>query len=476
MRTFFAVLLLIGLVAGGAAAYQGYFSTEAPGNFRTGTIERGDLLITITATGTLESEELVDVGAQVVGRIKEFGLDPRGETNPRYKDKIIESGSPVHERMLLAQIDDSLYVAAFNQAQAALERAKADLIQLQAKRDQTDAEWKRAQRLHELKLSSLSSPVGKESPTSTLTIQGISDSDFILAKANYEVALANVEVGKAAIKQEEAMLQQVKTNLDYTTIKSPVEGTIIDRRVNIGQTVVSSLNAPSLFLIAKDLRKMQVWASVNEADIGRLKEELPVTFTVDAFPNEVFHGKVSRIRLNATMTQNVVTYTVVVSFDNSDMKLIPYLTANVNFEIDRRSNALLVPNAALRWQPRLQQVAPDVRDSAAASSSGKRQAKEKPAAEKSSDAAGKKSSKPRQQREERGVVWVKDEDFVRPVEVRVGSSDGTATEISGPEVKEGMEVVLSEIRSERSTDTKNPFAPKFFRGSGKGTPRPTSGK
>ena len=153
-------------------------------------------------------------------------------------------------------------------------------------------------------------------------------------------------------------MRTAKTNLGYTTITSPVRGMILDRRVNIGQTVVASLNAPSLFLIAKDLRRMQVWASVNEADIGRIRVNMPVRFTVDAYPGQMFRGKVTQIRMNATMTQNVVTYTVVVTTDNSSGKLLPYLTANVQFEMDQRSNVLLAPNAALRWKPQASQIDP----------------------------------------------------------------------------------------------------------------------
>ena len=138
---------------------------------------------------------------------------------------------------------------------------------------------------------------------------------------------------------------------------------IIDRRVNVGQTVVSAMSVSSLFLIAKDLRHIQVWASVNEADIGRIHEKMPVTFTVDAYPNEIFHGTVYQIRMNATMTQNVVTYTVVVDTDNSDLRLYPYLTANLSFQVEQHPNVLKVPNGALRWKPRPQMVAPEYRDS-----------------------------------------------------------------------------------------------------------------
>src|SRR5262249_41659128 len=138
----------------------------------------------------------------------------------------------------------------------------------------------------------------------------------------------------------------------YCTIKSPVNGVIIDRRVDIGQTVVSSLSAPSLFLIAKDLSKMQVLVQVNEADIGHVKPGDPVTFTADAFPGDSFEGKVRKVRLNATQTQNVVTYTVEIVTDNSSLKLLPYLTANVRFVVDHREQVLAVPNAALRWSPK----------------------------------------------------------------------------------------------------------------------------
>ena len=148
----------------------------------------------------------------------------------------------------------------------------------------------------------------------------------------------------------------------YCTIKSPVKGVIIDRRVNIGQTVVASLNAPSLFLIAKDLKRMQVWVAVNEADIGKIQPGLPVSFTVDAFPGETFRGEVGKVRLNASMTQNVITYTVEVITDNSNGRLLPYLTANVQFELSRLSGVLLAPNAALRWTPPAEQVAPEFRE------------------------------------------------------------------------------------------------------------------
>ena len=278
---------------------------------------KGDLEVTVGATGTVEPEELVDVGAQVAGKIVAFGKDKNG--------KPIDYGSAVEAGMVLARIDDSLFAAEVSQAKAQLaqsranvQRAEADLGQLKAKLIQAESDWLRAEKL---------------GPS-----EALSQSDFDAARSAYDVARANLNVGQAALRQtkeavaqSEAVLKKANQNLDYCTIRSPVKGVIIDRRVNIGQTVVASLSAPSLFLIAKDLKRLQIWVAVNEADIGNIRVGQPVSFTVDAFPRDTFAGTVGKVRLNATMTQNVVTYTVEVITDNSDGKLMPYLTANVKF-------------------------------------------------------------------------------------------------------------------------------------------------
>jgi HlyD family secretion protein len=235
------------------------------------------------------------------------------------------------------------------------------------------------------------------------------------------------------------------TNLKFTTITSPIDGTILARRVSIGQTVVSSLNAPSLFLIARDLRRMQVWASVNEADIGRLKVGTEVNFRVDAFPNDVFRGEVVQIRLNASMTQNVVTYTVVISTDNSNLKLLPYLSADVKFEVDKRTDALLVPNAALRYQPRAEQM------------------------DKVATDAAKAMAKPPVEGQTWSTLWIKQDDspLLAPLRVRTGLSDGVNTEIVEGELDEKSQIVLGEKRAQETTAEVNPFAPPRFRGSPK---------
>ena len=437
MKTIFSITLLLVLTAVGVTLYGNYQSAGDQVAFRTAPVERGNLVLTVEATGTLEPEEVIDVGAQVVGRIETFGLDPRGETDPKYAGKPVDYRSKVKEGTILAVIDDAVYLAQRNQAKAAYERAKADLVQMNARLAQTDAEWQRAQRLRNLSVKGLSA-VGKEEG---VQIRGISDADFVLAKANYEVAKANIAVGEAAIAQQQSALELAETNLGYTIIKSPVDGEIVDRRVNIGQTVVASFNAPSLFLIAKDLRRMQVWASVNEADIGGLKDGTPVTFTVDALPDEVFHGEVTQVRLNAKMTQNVVVYTVVVTTDNSDLKLLPYLTANVTFEVDRRDNVLTVPNAALRYTPRPELIV------AALPAPAEAEASAKPIA------AAKQTE----------TIWIRQGQGVAPLEVVVGASDRSNTEVISDQLEPGMEVVLGEQQAGAAEQVNNPFAPKMPR-------------
>ena len=259
-------------------------------------------------------------------------------------------------------------------------------------------------------------------------------------------ATASVADAEAAVNTAQAQLEQDELNLTYCVIKSPIKGVIIDRRVGIGQTVQSSFNTPSLFLIAKDLTRMTVWASVNEADIGQIAIGQKVTFTVDARAGQTFTGTVSRIRLNATMTQQVVTYTVEVTTDNSAGKLLPYETANLKFQVGERSGVLLVPNEALRWKPTTAQVAPDLR---------KQYAQAQRSLENGAPASKAEISN-------EGTVWVESNGFVRPVQVQLGLTDGVRTEVLGDALKEGGSVVTGEAIPQGSDSGANPFAPKLF--------------
>jgi HlyD family secretion protein len=231
-------------------------------------------------------------------------------------------------------------------------------------------------------------------------------------------------------------LEIAQRNLAFCTITSPVRGVIIDRRVNAGQTVVASLSAPSLFLIAKDLTKMQIWAGVNEADVGRIVPGSPVIFTCDAFPGREFTGTVGKIRLNATMTQNVVMYTVEVNTENPQKLLLPYLTANVRFVVRKDAKALVVPNAALRWLPSsLSEVVPEARSW------------------KMRDASIGGGTDPR------GTVWIKEGDSALPLDVAIGASDGMNTAVAAADLQEGQEAITGENSPPQSGNAPNPFLP-----------------
>ena len=402
------------------AYYAGRAPTNSATAYRVAPVHRGDVAPTISATGTLEAEDFINVGAQVAGLIVSFGKDIHG--------KQIDYNSVVEKDMVLACIDPVPYQAAVAQAEAMLENSQANLLQFEAKADQTEHDLKRAVNLRET--------------------HAIAESDYDAAVMNHKTAVANVAVAKATIKANKASLDVAKTNLGYATIRSPVRGTIIDRRVNIGQTVVASLSAPSICLIAKDLRRMQVWALVNEANIGRIQPNMPVQFTVDAYPKDTFRGKVIQIRMNAQMASNVVNYMVIIETDNTDGKLFPYMTASVSFEEPKRTNVLVVPNAALRWEPK--------------------SASDSPAQD---DPAG-----------EQHRLWIVGQDgSPEPVEVEVGSTDGTRTEVSGDRVSEGMKVIVGIRSGDNAADddesggegkSNMPFMPKFPK---KGPPKGPGG-
>lgn len=450
MKKFFIMGAIL-LLALGGLGFWFMHNTNGRSTYQTAKVERGNLLATIRSTGPLQPEEVIDVGAQVTGRIKEFGREP-GNTA-----KEIDYKSPVEQGTLLVKIDPAVYEAQRDQARAGLaqaianvQRADADILQMKAKLVQTERDWRRAQTL---------------GPNKGNAISGL---DYDTAKANYETAVSQLRVAEATLVQSqkavdaaEANLKLAQTNVDYCTIASPTKGVIVDRRVNIGQTVVSNLNAASLFLIAKDLSKMLILVQVNEADIGQIKEGQRVVFTVDTFKDEEFEGKVVKVRLNATMTQNVVTYTVEVATNNPDLRLLPYMTANVRFEVDARKDAVLVPNAALRWRPQFKQIAPDARADYVKYLRRKQgqdaegNPAPRPAAGNAANSAAKAKPRP-----DRAIVWVQDNGFVRPVKVRTGLTDGVNTEIIAGDLPEGSEVVIREARTQDNSSGDNPFANK----------------
>jgi len=375
--------------------------------FQTQAVRRGSLTLTVQATGTIEPEKVIDVATQAIGRLQEFGQDP---DDPK---KTVDYGTRVHKGTVLARIDPARYQLRRDQAQAHVNTAQAE-IKIQ------EAQLQLAERAREKARKGIADRTGTAE-------------DLDIASARCEIARARVAAARAAVEEAKTALREAAWDLDQTTICSPVEGVVIDRRAKVGQWVQSGANAPSLFLIATDLKRLEVWAQVNEADIGQVRVGQPVRFTVDAFPDTTFAGRVNQVRLNATMTQNVVTYTVVIAIDNPREKLLPYVTANVEI-VRERKDALLVPNAALRWRPSPDQVAPDAR--------------------------GTDRARPARRDEVRaGTVWVEDESGqVRPHRLRLGASDGVVTEVVEGDLTEGQRVVTGQaaLRSPKNEGRKVP--------------------
>jgi HlyD family secretion protein len=452
------VLVVIALGGIGCGAYwYSHRTADSVAKFRLGAVARGDIVSTVSATGTIEPVEVVDVGAQVAGVILSFGTD--------VNNKPVDYDSVVKEGTVLANIDPRVYKAALDSAQATLDqaeasvpKAKADLEMKKAVLEQATNDWNRAQALWNTKSGALAD-----------TAYDQYKATYETAKANVEEDIANIKVAEATVAQDQAAVDQCKTNLAYCTITSPVKGTIIDRRVNIGETVVSSLSSPSLFLIAKDLTKLQIWAAVNEADVGGIYQGQPVKFTVDAFPNQTFDGVVNRVRLNATMTSNVVTYTVEINTDNSRGTLLPYLTANAWFETGRKDKVLMVPNSALRWTPTPAQRGPFARRGGG----GKGRETDASSADaetqpmKEGGGAEQQAARASSTRRTRGRVWVADGAYVRPISVKTGITDGLNTEVTGDGIEEGLEVITGDIvpggteQAATTTASTNPFTPQL---------------
>lgn len=410
MKTMLSLLILTA-VAGVVSFFLWPGGLAKPPKFRTLPVVRDDLLIAVSATGTVEPVEIIDVGAQIVGSIKSFGPDV-GRPG-----KTVDYRSHVKQDDVLAQLDDLPHRAELDKTLAYLKLTEAEVKHFSVGRDQSERDVRRAEQLRE------TISVGE--------LEGI--------RAEFEIAQADLAMSEAKRDQAKIATRQAEINLAYTTIRAPVDGVVIDRRVNVGQTVVAGLNAPSLFLLAKDLRQMLVWAAVNEADIGEIQIGQKVNFKVDAYRDRTFTGTVSQIRLNASLMQNVVTYGVVIDVDNTDGVLLPYMTAKLQFEVARRPGVLLVPNQALRWRPTWEQISPAARAGLT-----------RPAAEQSQkdeDEIG--LDEDAELRVQVGVpgVWVLAQDgLVRPIAVRTGLTNGMTTEITGGELTAGAAVVVNVVR------------------------------
>ncbi|HMC95365.1 MAG TPA: efflux RND transporter periplasmic adaptor subunit [Polyangia bacterium] len=318
VRRSVAVVLAVGLLAAGGAGAWRWRQThrKAPVEFDTANVDRGKIIARVTATGTLSALVTVQVGTQVSGTIQKL---------------LVDFNSPVKKGQLIAKIDPQLIAASLEQARANFEAAQGNLLKAEAQERDAGRQFERSRDLLDRKL--------------------IAQADFDTTQANLEVAKGASAAARGTLAQAKAALFQAQVNLNMTSIVSPTDGTVISRSVDVGQTVAASLAAPTLFVIAKDLREMQVDTSVAEADVGKLSTAMAATFTVDAFPGERFRGKVRQIRNAPTTLQNVVTYDAVIDVANPDLKLRPGMTANITFIAAERDGVVRVPNAALRFRP-----------------------------------------------------------------------------------------------------------------------------
>jgi HlyD family secretion protein len=316
MKKVIVGILVLAAVGVSGGAYYAYRRQPKPPEITKGTITRGSVVDTVGATGTLEAVTTVQVGSQVSGTVMELNAD---------------FNSIVRKGQIIARLDPSLFQTQIDQARANLVRAQADIERLKVSLEDAKTKLQRAEDLAKRNL--------------------IPPTELETAQVNYRSIEAQLKSAQAAMTQAQANLNQAEVNLQHTIIRSPIDGIVISRNVDVGQTVAASLNAPTLFLLAADLTKMQVRANVDEADVGRIRPGQRVRFRVDAYPTEEFEGRVSQVRLQPTVVQNVVTYTTVIDVPNPQLKLKPGMTANVNIEIARAENVLRVPNAALRFRP-----------------------------------------------------------------------------------------------------------------------------
>jgi HlyD family secretion protein len=324
-KTLILLLLIVGVGIFGAFVLK----SKAPVEYYTAKVENGEIKQVVEATGTINAVITVQVGSQVSGAISKLYVD---------------FNSRVKKGQLIAQIDPALFDGALSQAKADLANAKANLsaaiantAKAKANEVQTKADYGRNLGLAQQ---------GVVSPQALDLARANADS----AVAQVSGALAAEEQARAQVLQKQAAVQVAQTNLDYTTIRAPIDGTVVARNVDVGQTVAASLQAPTLFTIAQDLTKMQVYAKTDESDVGQIRPGQKVVFKVDAYPRDAFSGVVSQVRMNSTVVQNVVTYDTIIDFDNPEVKLFPGMTAYVTIPV-ATANAVKVPNGALRYKP-----------------------------------------------------------------------------------------------------------------------------
>jgi HlyD family secretion protein len=411
-----AVVLVGAIGAVSLPRLQAYWKSKYGPKFREAAVSQGDIVQVVNSTGTVQPVQKVSIGTFVSGPILELNVD--------FNSRVVKGE-------VLAQIDPRLYQAAYDSDQARLSTAEADVKRVTALLQQAINDERRSKLLR------------------AENRDYISDSEMDQFKYARSSLAAQLEVAKAAVIQARANLENSKTNLDYTRITSPVDGIVIDRKIDPGQTLAAQFQTPEMFVVAPDMDvKMLVTASVDEADMGLIKDAQtrgePVTFTVYAYPEELFEGKISQVRLNHTTTQNVVTYPVVVEAPNPDLKLLPGMTATISFQIRKNAKVLRVPNSAIRFYPKPEQVRPEDKKilEGAAATRTTRETEDENAPLDAQRSAAERAEAGRKRT--RRHVWVMDGEFLRAVEIKVGIADNEYTELVEGDLKDGQMLVTGE--------------------------------
>ena len=464
------------LIVAGILVFAVRKQRASAGEFFTSLIDMGPLRNTVNATGVVQTVVTVQVGSQVSGQVQELYAD---------YNSIVKHGqllAKLDPRNFEAQVENAQASVAAGQARvqsadaetktqvANLASSKANLEAARVTRDNTAVLFDRASELSKGGVVSKNDyDNAKANADSARAKYEQAQASVAQAEAQNRVAAAGLQQAKAQLQQAEADLNRTRLNLEYCNIYSPVDGVVISRNIDVGQTIAASLQSPTLFTIANDLTRMQVNASVDEADIGNISDQADVRFTVDAYPNEAFRGRISEIRLNPQTVQNVVTYSVIVGFENPELKLKPGMTANINVTVDQRDNVVKVPNAALRYTPaglqreQLRGQRGNFTPSAPAPAesrppSSPRTENTEPAA--SQLAPGQKwnpSDKikmlpPSRPKERPGVVYVLNaQQKPDPRRIVLGITDGSATEVVSGELKPGDVVIIGDTTQTAST-------------------------
>ncbi len=400
------LLILAGIAAAAYKPATHYWANRNKILWRTATVEQGDMISVVNSTGTVKPKLRVVIGSFVSGPILKLFCDFNHE---------IKVGD------LLATIDPALYQANVSRDQAALESRQADVIRVKAQLQQAVNDEKRA--------------IALRTEDETFIAQAEMDK-FKFARLSLDAQLV---VAKTSIAQAQATLDNSLANLGYTKILAPVNGRVLERKIDPGQTVVAQMTTPELFIVAPDMRtEMHIHAAVDEADIGLIKvaqeKQYPVTFTVDAYPEKLFEGTIREIRLNFATTQNVVTYPVVVSAANPDLDLLPGMTASLSFQIDQREDVVKIPNAALRFYPNVKQVRPEDVPILEGHSQPNTEENQDEAQQSEKSLSAQERALLRKDRNRRHV-WVADGDLLRAVAVTTGLSDSQFTEMVSGSLK-----------------------------------------